>query len=223
MLRLWGRPTSTRTLKVLWALSEIGIEFEFILASATMGPHGSVSKGNRPYGIVDTPAFRAMNPNGTVPAVDDGGFSLWESNTIVRYLAMRYAPDLLYGSDLETFARASQWMDWDSNTLDRGQHILVMQLVRLPTAERDTAAIASAQNELIAAFGIMDAELGRRRFIAGDRFSMGDIPLGIHVHRWHLYDIDRPPMANLARWYAEIRARPAFQRWVENPANHLAG
>jgi glutathione S-transferase len=98
-----------------------------------------------------------------------------------------------------------------------------MQLVRLPTAERDTAAIASAQNELIAAFGIMDAELGRRRFIAGDRFSMGDIPLGIHVHRWHLYDIDRPPMANLARWYAEIRARPAFQRWVENPANHLAG
>ncbi len=223
MLRLWGRPTSTRTLKVLWALSEIGIEFEFILASATMGPHGSVYKGNRPYGIVDTPAFRAMNPNGTVPAVDDVGFSLWESNTIVRYLAMRYAPDLLYGSDIETFARASQWMDWDSNTLDRGQHILVMQLVRLPTAERDTAAIASAQNELIAAFGIMDAELERRRFIAGDRFSMGDIPLGIHVHRWHLYDIDRPPMANLARWYAEIRARPAFQRWVENPVNHLAG
>lgn len=223
MLRLWGRPTSTRTLKVLWTLAEIELPFEFVLASATMGPQGSVYKGNRPHGIVDRPAYRAMNPNGTVPTIDDAGFILWESNAIVRYLAMRYAPRLLYGDDLATFARAGQWMDWDNAELMRGQHTLVMQLVRVPPAQRDLAQIESARSELCAAFRIIDAELGRRRFIAAEQFSMGDIPIGVHAHRWHLYDIERPLLPNLARWYGELRERRAFQRWVENPAHHLAG
>ncbi len=223
MLKLWGRPTSTRTQKVLWALAEIDLDFEFILASGSMGPAGSVQKGHRPYGIVDPPAYRAINPNGTVPSIEDDGFSLWESNSIVRYLAMKYAPELMYGDTVESFARASQWMDWDNNELQRGQHTLVTQLVRLPSGQRDRAQIEHANNELIAAFGIADAQLGRTRFIAGEHFSMGDIPLGIHAHRWQLYDIERPPLANIARWYAEIRKRPAFQRWVEDRANHLTG
>jgi glutathione S-transferase len=111
-LKLWGRPTSGRTQKVLWTLEEIGLEFDFILASATMGPGGHVSKGNMPFGIVDTPEYRTLNPNGRVPTIDDNGFVLWESNSIVRYLAMQYAPDLLYASDTRTFASASRWLDW---------------------------------------------------------------------------------------------------------------
>jgi glutathione S-transferase len=223
MLRLWGRPTSTRTLKVLWTLAEIGLEFEFILASATMGPNGSVYRGHRPHGVVGEPAYRAMNPNGTVPTLDDDGFILWESNVIVRYLATKYAPTLLYGDDLQIFARAAQWMDWDNNHLMGGQHTLVMQLVRLPAQARDTRELESACNDQIAAFRVIDEELGRSRFIAGDHFSMGDIPIGVHAHRWHLYDIERPPMANLARWYAEICRRRAFRQWVENPMHHLTG
>jgi glutathione S-transferase len=223
MLRLWGRPTSTRTLKVLWTLSEIGLEFEFILASATMGPNGSVYRGHRPHGVVGEPAYRAMNPNGTVPTLDDDGFILWESNVIVRYLATKYAPTLLYGDDLQIFARAAQWMDWDNNHLMGGQHTLVMQLVRLPAQARDTRELESACNDQITAFRVIDEELGRSRFIAGDHFSMGDIPIGVHAHRWHLYDIERPPMANLARWYAEICQRRAFRHSVENPMHHLTG
>ena len=96
MLKLWGRPTSGRTQKVLWTLAEIGLDFDFIMASATMGPGGHVAKGNQPYGIVDTPDYRAKNPNGRVPTIDDDGFVLWESNSSVRYLALQYAPDLLY-------------------------------------------------------------------------------------------------------------------------------
>ena len=85
-------------------LAEIGLEFEFILASAEMGPAGHVSKGNKPFGVVDTPEYRAKNPNGRVPTIDDDGFVLWESNSIIRYLAMQYAPDMLYGNDIKTFA-----------------------------------------------------------------------------------------------------------------------
>jgi glutathione S-transferase len=223
MLKLWGRPTSARTLKVLWALGEIGLEFEFILASATMGPGGHVSKGNPPYGVVDTPEYRAMNPNGTVPTIADNGFVLWESNSIVRYLAMKYAPDLLYGDDIETFATASRWMDWENNELLHGQHMLVMQLVRLPESERDPAKIEEARRELIEPFRMIDGQLSKTGYIAGDRFTMGDIPIGIRAHRWHLFDIERPPMPNLARWYAEIRERPAFREWIAAPAHHLSG
>ena len=223
MLKLWGRPTSARTLKVLWALGEIGLDFEFILASATMGPDGSVDKGNAPFGVVDTPEYRAMNPNGTVPTIDDDGYVLWESNSIVRYLAMKYAPDLLYGDDIETFGSASRWMDWENNELLHGQHTLVMQLVRLPEAERDPKVIEAARDELLHPFGILDHQLSRTAFIAGDRFTMGDIPIGIRAHRWHLFDVEKPSMPNLARWYAAIQGRPAFQKWVADPANHLSG
>jgi len=208
---------------VLWTLAEIDLEFELILASASMGPSGSVYRGHRPHGVVGEPAYRAMNPNGTVPTLDDDGFILWESNAIVRYLASTYAPTLLYGDDLQIFARAAQWMDWDNNHLMDGQHTLVMQLVRLPAQARDDRELKRACDELIAAFRIIDDELGRSRFIAGDHFSMGDIPIGVHAHRWYLYDIERPVMANLARWYADICKRRAFRQWVENPRHHLSG
>lgn len=223
MLKLWGRPTSARTLKVLWALGEVELDFEFILASATMGAAGHVSKGGAAFGIVDTPEYRAMNPNGTVPTIDDGGFILWESNSIVRYLAMKYAPDLLYGDDIETFGSASRWMDWENNELLHGQHTLVMQLVRLPPAQRDPKAIESARDELIRPFAILDDQLSRTAYIAGDRFTMGDIPIGIRAHRWHLFDVEKPGMPNLERWYGEIQKRPAFQKWIADPAHHLSG
>ncbi len=223
MLKLWGRPTSARTLKVLWALAEIGIEFDFIMASATMGPGGSVDKGNRPYGVVNTAEYRAINPNGTVPTIDDSGFTLWESNSIVRYLAMKYAPDLMYGGDIETFALASRWMDWENNELLHGQHTLVMQLIRLPENQRDPAEVETARQDLIPRFQMIDEQLGRTRFIAGERFTMGDIPLGIRTHRWHLFDVERPAMANLSRWYDDIRKQRGFKAWIEDPANHLSG
>lgn len=223
MLRLWGRPTSGRTQKVLWTLAEIGLEFDFILASATMGPGGHISKGNKPYGIVDTPEYRAMNPNGTVPTIDDGGFILWESNSIVRYLAMQYAPDLLYGNDIRTFASASRWLDWENNELLPPQHELVMQLVRLPEGERDGARLERARQAFMKRLQIVEAQLGRTSYIAGERFTYGDIPLGIRVHRWRLFGLEQPPLPNIERWYAAIRERPAFQAWTANPAHHVEG
>ena len=83
MLRIWGRPTSICTQRVLWAAVEAGRDFELILASATMGENGHVSTGAAPFGVVDSAAYREMNPNGTIPTIDDDGFVLWESNAIV--------------------------------------------------------------------------------------------------------------------------------------------
>lgn len=222
-ITVWGRPTSTRTLRVLWTLAEIGLDFDLVLSSGTMGAGGSIENGNQPYGIVDTPEYRAMNPMGTVPTLRDGNFSLCESNSIVRYLAMRYAPDLLYGDDIRTFAQASRWMDWDNNEVIPGQHALVLHLVRLPESRRDPAIAARAHAEQARLYQIVDEQLGRSAFIAGNAFTMGDIGIGIHCHRWHLYGLEQPKMPNLARWYAALRERPAWQTWVEPRAHHLAG
>lgn len=223
MLKLWGRPTSARTQKVLWALTEIGLPYEMILASATMGSGGHVSKGNAPYGVVDTPEYLAMNPNGTVPTIDDDGFILWESNSIVQYLAMKYAPDLMYGGDIETFASASRWMDWEDNVFLPHQHTLVMNLARLPPDERDADAVESARQALIKPLQILEAQLGKSEYIAGDGFSMGDIPVGMRVHRWFLFDLETPPLPNLESWYRAIRERPAFIAEIADPALHLSG
>ncbi len=222
-ITVWGRPTSTRTLRVLWTLAEIGLDFDLILASGTMGAGGSIENGNQPYGIVDTPEYRAMNPMGTVPTIRDGDFTLCESNSIVRYLAMKYAPDLLYGGNIETFARASRWMDWDNNEVIPGQHSLVLHLVRLPNARREPAIARRAHADQVRLYQIVDRQLGQTAFIAGDSFTMGDIGIGIHCHRWHLYDLERPQMPNLVRWYADLRKRPAWKRWVEPRAHHLMG
>ena len=223
MLKLWGRPTSARTQKVLWTLAEIGLEFELILASATMGPGGHVSKGNRPFGVVDTPEYRARNPNGRVPTIDDDGFVLWESNSIVRYLAMQYAPAALYAGDIRVFASASRWLDWENNELLPPQHEMVMQLVRLPQDERDVRVLEKARVAFLRALAIAEEQLGRTRYIAADSFTYGDIALGIRVHRWFLFELERPAMPHVERWYEEIRARPAFNQWTADPAHHLEG
>ena len=223
MLKLWGRTTSARTQKVLWTLADIGLEFEFILASGTMGPGGHVLKGNKPFGVVDTPEYGRINPNRRVPTIDDDGFVLWESNSIVRYLAMQYAPDLLYGNDVRTFASASRWLDWENNELLPPQHELVMQLVRLPERERDPKVLAQATQAFLKALGIVEEQLGRTRYIASDRFTYGDIPLGIRVHHWFLFGLDGPPLPNVRRWYAEITARPSFQVWTADPKHHVEG
>jgi glutathione S-transferase len=223
VLKLWGRPTSGRTQKVLWTLAEIGLEFELILASGVMGPGGHVSKGNKPFGLVDTPDYRAKNPNGRVPTIDDDGFVLWESNSIIRYLAMQYAPGLLYGNDIKTFASASRWADWENNELLPPQHNMAMHLIRLPAEKRNAAVLADACEKFARAIKIADDQLGRTRYIAGDRFTYGDIPLGLRVHRWHVLGLAQETPPNIARWYAEIQTRPGFNRYTADPAQHLEG
>lgn len=223
MLKLWGRPTSGRTQKVLWTLAEIGLPFEFIRASAAMGPGGHVSKGNEPFGIVDGADYRAMNPNGRIPTIDDSGFVLWESNSIVRYLAMQYGPELLYGSDIKTFASASRWLDWENNELLPPQHDMVMHLIRLPEDKRDARKLEEARLDFLKRLAMMEDQLGRTAYICGERFTYGDIALGLRVHRWKLFRLEAPRMPHIERWYHDITARPAFHVWTAQPEHHLDG
>ena len=223
MLKLWGRPTSGRTQKVLWTLAEIDLPFELVLASAEMGSGGHVAKGNTPFGLVDTAEYRAKNPNGRIPTIDDDGFVLWESNSIVRYLAMQYAPELLYQNDIRTFASASRWLDWENNELLPPQHDMVMHLIRLPETQRDAQKLEKARLAFVKRLAIMEEQLGRARYMCGERFTYGDIAVGLRMHRWRLFALESPPFPNIDRWYKEITSRPAFNVWTAAPENHLEG
>jgi glutathione S-transferase len=222
MIKIWGRPTSIHTQRVLWALADADLPYELTLASATMGPQGHVSKGGTPFGVVNTPAYLAMNPNGTVPTIDDNGLILWESNAILTWLALTHAPDLLSG-DATQLARAVQWMTWINGRVEPLLHTLVMELVRLPEGKCDPAKVEQARIEMIDALGMLEAYLADQPYVAGNRFTIGDIPTGAAVYRWLIFDLERPSMPKIAAWQARLAEHKGFRLHVAPREYHLAG
>src|SRR3954453_14367897 len=178
MLRIWGRTNSINVQKVLWCCAELDLPFERIDAGMA-------------FGVVETPAYRALNPNGRIPTIEDDGYVLWESNTIVRYLAMKHSPGPLCPSDLAARFDAERWMDWQLTTLDRPVRNVFWALVRTAPEKRDPAAVETAQAEAEQALAILDAHLAQRRFVGGEAFTMGDIPVGASVYRWLALDLHR--------------------------------
>jgi glutathione S-transferase len=125
-----------------------------------------------------------MNPNGTVPTIDDDGFILWDSNAILLWLALKRGSDVLSGGDPQHLARALQWMSWTNENLEPILHTLVMELVRLPKSERDPAKLDEACIAISRPLDMLNAQLARQPFVAGDRFTIGDIPAGAAIRRW---------------------------------------
>ncbi len=202
MLKIWGRNTSSNVQKVMWAIGEIGVA------------HERIDVGG-PFGQNREPPYLAMNPNGVVPTLEeDDGFILWESNAIVRYLAAKHRTGGLEPADMRTRFSAERWMDWQSSVANPAIIPVFWGLLRTPPEKRDLNAIAAAKIKCEDALRIMDAQLAKTRFMAGDDFSYGDIPLGPFVYRYFRLVPDHPPLPNVERWYADITARPMFKQHI---------
>ncbi len=209
-IKLYGRPTSARTQKVMLALAELGLEYDYILASATMGPDGSVAKGGKPFGLVHTQKYYDMNPTRTIPTLDDNGYILWESNAIVQYLGMKYDSGLFFGDDIYLCNSALRWMMWENNKLITPMHNVVEQRFRIPAHARDKELQIRSEKMLVDEFMIVEKQLTKTRYIAGNSWSMGDIPISIRCHRFYLLDIPKPKMPNLDSYYERIKKRVSF-------------
>jgi glutathione S-transferase len=204
LLRIWGRTSSINVQKVLWCCAELGLAYERIEAGLQ-------------FGVVDTPEYRALNPNALVPTIDDDGFVLWESNVIVRYLASVYGSGTLCPADPRARYAAEKWMDWQATTLWPAFRIVFLGLVRTPPEKRDERAIETARTETNRALGILESQLGKTRYVGGETFTMGDIPLGISVYRCFALGIERAKFPDVARWHDRLAERVPFREQVMLP------
>jgi glutathione S-transferase len=202
---VWGRNTSSNVMKVLWGLGELGLSFERIDVGGA-------------FGRTDTAEYRAMNPTGLVPTLQEGDFSLWESNAILRYLGQVHAAGSpLWPEQARARATIDHWMDAQQTLLNRPMSAVFWGLVRTQPDQRDLNAVAAAIEETARAWRMIDAKLSRHAFIAGADFSLCDIPWGVHAHRWFGMDYQglvRPEMPALRAWYDRLCRRAAYQRHV---------
>lgn len=200
-ITLWGRSSSVNVQKAVWALEELGLNYERIDAGGK-------------FGGLETPEFGKMNPNRRVPVLRDGELILWESSAIVRYLSARYGAGGLWPEAAADRAVSDQWADWTIATFQPTWLTLFSLIVRVPPAKRDPAAIASALAASVDLFAMLDAELAKTPFLGGAQMTFADIMAGSALYRWTTLEIERPDLPHVAAWHQRLLERPAFVKGV---------
>lgn len=199
MLKIWGRMTSINVQKVAWCVDELGIPYERIDAG-------------REFGHNNTSEYLAKNPNGLIPLIEDGGFTLWESNAIVRYLAAKHGLGTLCPVDAQQRASADRWMDWQATTLNIPIGACFTQLIRTPEAQCDMKLVETNRPIAEKRLAMLDAILARSEYLNGDTFTMADIPAGLSARRWRALPLEKAEHANINRWLATLSARPGAKQ-----------
>jgi glutathione S-transferase len=207
MLTIWGRRNSVNVQKVLWCCDELGLPFERVDAGMEFGRN-------------DEASYLSMNPTGRVPTLVDGDFVLWESNSIIRYLAMQYpCGSGLYPGEPRLRASIDRWLDWIISSLQPAERPVFWGFVRTPVPQRDLAALAVHARALAGLWELIDQQLQGREFLESAEFTLADLVLGAYARRWYgLGDVlVRPKLPNVERWYQRIGARPGFQNHIAAP------
>jgi len=204
-IRIWGRTTSSNVKKVLWLADELKLDYERIGADMK-------------FGEIDTPEYRVLNPNARVPTIQDGDFVLWESHSIMRYLAMKYGGEAFYPPEPAARADIDRWLDWHLSTMAPLDVPVFWGTIRTPPEKRDLVKIAKDTEKLAAAWKILDAQLAKRNYCADGAFSLADIALGILAHRYFANSfIQHADLPAITAWLDRLRPRPPFKKWVDVP------
>jgi glutathione S-transferase len=200
-LKIWGRANSSNVAKVMWAVAELNIPYERIDVGG-------------PFGGTHESSYRALNPMGQIPTLDDNGFILWESNAIVRYLADNYGGGQLWPQDRHARADADRWMDWASLSVAPAIDAL-RRALRLPeTDEQRTLAVEKASEDAVAVWQTLEPRLVHSEYIIGDALSVADVSLGALVHRWHLARPSSPQLPWISSWYELLCERAHYARHI---------
>ena len=211
MLKIWGRRSSFNVQKVLWLMGELGLEHEHVPAGGS-------------FGRLDEPAFRAMNPHGWVPVLQDGDLAVWESHAVLRYLAARYGRDRFWVDDPAHRSFVDRWMDWSQTNLQPDFLMGVFWgYYRTPEPERDWPAINRNLARCAAHFRLLDSMLAKQSFLLGDDLSLADIPIGTSLYRYFELDIEHPDIPNVRAWYRRLQQHPAYRAHVMIPFDELRG
>jgi glutathione S-transferase len=204
MLKVLGRPNSINVRKVLWLCEELGLPYR-----------------HEPWGLGDlslqSPEYRALNPNGLVPVLCDGDFVLWESNTICRYLAGREGRSDLLPTEPAARARVEQWMDWQASELNNAWRYAFMGLVRKSPAHQDPTAIQASLQQWQRHLQIAEDVLAQSgAYMTGAAFTLADVVIGLAVQRWFMTPFDRPALPAVAAYYERLSTRPGYLKHGRN-------
>jgi glutathione S-transferase len=194
MIRLLGRATSGNVQKVLFVLEEIGL------------PYVREDYG-RQFGNTTTDEYKKLNPNSKVPTLVDGDTVIWESNSILRYLAALHAPQLTGATPAER-TDVERWMDWLLASVNT-PYVAVFKDAKKEPAER-AADFAAQSADLVAQLKILNGQIAGKSFFALDRFTLADVALAPIVKRCLDFPIERPDLPELTKWQKAMDARPAF-------------
>jgi glutathione S-transferase len=208
-MKLYGRRSSINVQKVLWCLGELdaveGRDYERIEAGLD-------------FGVVNTDVYLSLNPNGLVPTLVDGGFVLWESNAIVRYLASAAGDEALLPVEPQKRANVERWMDWQLATLWATLRVAFLGLTRTPEPQRDYNAIRKAHADAGRMLAIVDKVLSAKAYVAGAEFTVADIGICLSAHRWFSLAGDfrhalepAPLLRFVAEWHRNLSSRQAFK------------
>jgi glutathione S-transferase len=203
MLKIWGRTNSVNVKKALWVAEELGLKYERIDAGMQ-------------FGVTKTPEYLKMNPNSLVPTIEDDGFVLWESHTIVRYLAAKHGMGTLCPSELKARADVERWMDW-AFTFQNAMRAVFWNLIRTAPEKRDMKAVEEGRAQSAKLLEVLERNLQSKPYVGGSAFTMGDIPIGCEVQRWMRVPMERPAFPSVQAWFARLGERAAFRKIVDIP------
>jgi glutathione S-transferase len=201
VLTVLGRATSSNVQKVMWLLAEIG------------QPCVRVDMGGQ-FGGNKEAEYLQKNPNGVVPTLIDMDTVVWESNTILRYLANRFGAFELYPPNFVHRAWVERWMDWQLSTLGPANTLLFQSIVRTPPEQRSADLIEDYRQRNAKLFDVLDQALVGRRYLGGEVLTLADVALGPLTYRWFELPVERHEYRYLRRWYDLLCQHPAFVRHI---------
>jgi glutathione S-transferase len=211
MLKVWGRRNSQNVQKVLWLAGELGL------------PHEHIPAGGA-FGRLSDPDFGALNPNRMVPVIEDDGVVVWESHTILRYLAAKYGGDAWWPADPGARSDFDRWMDWaQAQWQPAFLSGVFWGFYRTPEAQRDAKAIARSLARSAELLQLVEKQLAGRAYLTGDRLTLGDIPLGSCLYRYFELEIERPALPRVEAWYTALTSRPTYREHIMLPFDDLKG
>ena len=204
MITVWGRANSTNVVKVLWLCEVLKLQY-------TRNDVGG------PFGGLQTPEFLALNPNSAIPVLEDDGAVVWESHSILRFLAQKYAPDSLYPAEPAARSHVERWLDWHISTLAPALNPVFIALYRTPPDKRDPVALNAMFERLSATMARLNSHLSAQPFIAGAHFSIADMAFGNSVWRWFAFPFERPLLPHLEQWQMRVSDQPGYRKYIAQP------
>lgn len=203
MIKIWGRKSSSNVQAVIWCLEVLQLPYERIDAGFK-------------YGVVDTPEYLALNPNGTVPTMTDDDLpALYESGAIIRHLANRYCESGFWPKDPVRRAMVDQWAEWSKINIALAFTAPVFwQVVRTAPSKQNPVAIAAALDALHKRLAIADRQLADHEYLAGAELTLADVQFGHVLYRYFDIDIERVSLPNIERYYSTLKKRTDYQSSV---------